>query len=220
MNSTRLLCGAGTLLVLPALAHGQCASLYGIPGHRPAITLADSSWYYQEIEPIKDWRVNDSLVVIVDEKTQVTSEAEVERRKRSSIDARLQDWIHLDGLDLKPAPQSDGEPRIRASLNNQLRAEMDLESRDSMRFRIAVRVVDIRPNGNLVVEGTRTIDNNNERWVHSVSGEVRQEDILPNRTVLSERLMNPRICKHEEGHVRDGTKRGWLLRFVDKVKPF
>jgi flagellar L-ring protein precursor FlgH len=205
--------------IVSATASAQSASLYGIPGDRSALTLSGASWYYQELEPIKEIRINDIVTVIVDEKSQVTSEAEIERRKRSSIDARLQDWIRLTP-DLKPAPQADGDPRIRASLNGELRNEMGLETAEGMRFRISARVVDIRPNGNLVLEAHRTISNNNEVWEQSLSGVVRREDVLPNNTVLSEKIAELQVCKREQGHVREGYRRGWLQRIVDKYKPF
>jgi flagellar L-ring protein precursor FlgH len=172
------------------------------------------------LEPPKTIRLHDKITVIVDEKSQVTSEAEVDRRKRSSIDARLQDWIKFDNWSLKPAPMVDGEPRIRASLNNQLRSEMDLETRDGMRFRLTAEVVDIRPNGDLVLEAHRIIKNNSEVWEQSLSGIVRREDVLPNNTVLSEKIAELSICKREQGHVREAYRRGWFQRFIDKVKPF
>jgi flagellar L-ring protein precursor FlgH len=89
-----------------------------------------------------------------------------------------------------------------------------------MKFRISCRVVDIRPNGNLVIEGRRTVHNNSEVWEQSLTGEVRPKDVLPNNTVLSENVAELRIDKREAGHVRDGYRRGWLLKWLDKWQPF
>jgi flagellar L-ring protein precursor FlgH len=202
------------------IACAQSASLYGAPGVRQELTLPGSSWYFRQLEPPRPIQRQDIITVIVDEKSQVISEGEVQRRKRAIIDARLQDWIRFDGLDLKPAPQADGDPRIRGSINSELRNEMELETRDGMRFRISARVVDIQPNGNLVLEARRHIQNNNEVWEQKLSGIVHGDDVLPNRTVLSEKIYDLKIEKCEQGHVRDAYKRGWLLRIVDKFKPF
>jgi flagellar L-ring protein precursor FlgH len=220
MNWNRAIWSAVSgVAVSAATASAQSGSLYGIPGDRPALTLSGASWYYQELEPIKQIRINDIITVIVDEKSQVTSEGEIQRRKRSSIDARLQDWIKLTP-DLKPADQADGDPRLRASLNTQLQSQMEMETADGMRFRISANVVDIRPNGNLVLEAHRRIANNSEVWEQSLTGVVRREDVLPNNTVLSEKIAELQVCKREQGHVRDGYRRGWLQRLVDKYKPF
>jgi flagellar L-ring protein precursor FlgH len=95
-----------------------------------------------------------------------------------------------------------------------------LETRDSLKFRIAARIVDIRPNGNLVIEAHRQIRNNEEVWQQSLTGIIRREDVLPNNTVLSEDIAELQIDKREIGHVREGYRRGWLTRFYDRYAPF
>ena len=213
--------GSGALwCALSGSAEAQSASLYGAPGVRPPLVMSDSSWYFRQLDPPKQIQVEDIVTVLVDVKSQLISEGEVQRRKRALVDARLQDWLRLDGLAIKPAPQADGDPRIRGSINSELRSEMELETRDSLRFSISARVADIRPNGNLVLEARRYIRNNNEEWEQQLSGIVRREDVLPNNTVLSERIYDLKIEKCEHGHVRDAYKRGWLLRLVDHFKPF
>ena len=133
---------------------------------------------------------------------------------------KLPDWILLKGFAAIPDPQSLGDPKIRGEVDNKMRSEAGLETRDSMKFRIACRVVDIRPNGNLVLEGRRTIHNNLEVWEQSLTGEIRPQDVLPNNTVLSENVAELRVDKREAGHVRDGYRRGWMLRWLDKWQPF
>jgi flagellar L-ring protein precursor FlgH len=207
-------------LFRPAMAQAQTSSLYGSPDPSDPLTLEDSSWYYLELAPPREIQKHDVVTVVVQQSSQVLSEGEIERRKRAKYDAVLQNWISLEGLSLKPAEQPDGDPRIKAQIDGELRANAELETRDSMKFRIAATVVDIRPNGNLVLEAHQTIRNNEEVWEASLSGIVRREDILPDNTVLSQNVSELRIEKREQGHVRDGYRRGWLMRFLDYVKPF
>ena len=42
------------------------------------------------------------------------------------------------------------------------------------------------------------------------------QDVLPNRTVLSEDVTELHVDKDERGHVRDGYRRGWLYKLIDK----
>ena len=111
-------------------------------------------------------------------------------------------------------------PTINGNLNSQFRAQSDVELNDSLTFRIAAEIVDIRPNGNLVIEGHLTIQNNEERWKISLTGEVRREAIQADRTVSSDSIIHLNIKKGEVGQVRDGYARGWLSRFYDQYKPF
>ncbi len=180
------------------------------------LTLANSSWLYNPPEPLKVLKINDIITIVVDEKQQVTSQAQVERRKQAQLNAQLKDWVELDGLSLKKAPQLNGDPAVNGTLQGQFRAQANMDTRDALRLRIAARVVDIRPNGHLVLEAHKKIRNNDEQWDASLSGIVRPEDVLPNNTVLSEDVAELIIDKRERGHVRDGYRRGWLYLLMDR----
>jgi len=168
----------------------------------------------------RELEVNDIVTVIVDFKSKFLSEGDAESRKTASLTAILADWIKLDGGSLKPATQADGDPTVSGTLNSQFRAQSDVELNDSLTFKIAAEIVDIRPNGNLVIEAHQTIRNNEERWRISLTGVVRREAIQADRTVNSDSIYDLDIDKEELGQVRDGYARGWLGRIYDRYKPF
>lgn len=219
-QASRGLLAAALVFAAAEAARAQSSSLFGETFGRRELTLRETSWTFLEIEPPRDIRLQDKITVIVDEKSQMISEGEVQRRKVSGITARLQDWIHFDGLSIKPDGQIEGDPRIRAQLGSEFRTQSDLETQDGLKFRIAATVVDIRANGDLVLEAHRTIQLNEEIWEQSLSGIVRRDDVLPNNTVLSEDIAELRIMKREVGSVRDGYRRGWFLRILDRYQPF
>ena len=206
-----------------AATWAQNSSLYHsdvpVSGARPLTASGNSLVFLQQPLSPKVVTKQDIITVVVNEKSQLTSEAEVERRKKSSIKAVLEDWLHLGGLTLKPDLQPGGDPTITGDFNSQYRAEADIETRNGLTFRIAAKIVDIRPNGNLVLEAHRQIRVNNEVWEFSLSGIIRQDDILPNNEVLSEDVAELHIDKRERGSVRDGYKRGWITRLYDFLMP-
>lgn len=201
-------------------AKAQSSSMLGDPGRRGPLRLSDLSYIYVETEPPKELRIHDLVTVMVDQSAQVISEGEVDRRKKADGKYSLDDWIVLDGLAVRPDPQSTGSPKITGKMENKYRAEGELETRETMRFRLACEIVDIRPNGTIVLEGRSFVQVNTEQWELSLTGIARPEDILPNNTVLSEDLASLRINKREAGHVRDGYRRGWLMKFLDRYQPF
>ncbi len=203
-----------------AAAGAQSSSDFGPPEGPPRLRLYTDSWTAERPVEARQVRLHDLVTVIVSEQSVVTSEGEMDRKKKAEGSMTLEDWILLRGLTAIPDPQSGGDPTISGKMENKLRSEAELETRDAMKFRIACTVVDIRPNGNLVLEGHRTIKNNNDTWEYALTGEIRPEDVLPNNTVLSENVAYLRIDKRESGHVRDGYRRGWLLRFLDTWQPF
>lgn len=190
----------------------------GVPAYD---SLQRGSWTYLNVPPPKQIRVNDFISIRVEELSRVQSEGQMERRKTNQYDAILLDWIRLVGLKaIKPSPQSDGDQRVRGQTLQTYRAEGELETRESLVFNITAKIVDIRPNGNLVLEAHRQLKVNNEAWDYSLSGECRREDVLPDNTVLSRHIADLRIEKRDRGHVRDSYRRGWFQRWFDQLQPF
>jgi flagellar L-ring protein precursor FlgH len=211
---------AVALLAGPEMAGAQDSSLFRLSAGNRAPTLERYSWTYQKpVEPTPIG-LHDLVTVVINEQSVVISEGQMDRKKKAHQDLILKNWVLLRGLKFIPDPQSAGEPHVRGEVDNKMRSEAQLETRDSMKFRIACTVVDVRPNGNLVIEGRRTIRNNDEVWEYSVTGEIRAKDILPNNTILSENVADLRIHKREMGHVRDGYRRGWMMKWLDQIQPF
>jgi len=210
----------GLLAALAAESAAQDSSLFGDSAGRRAPTLQQYSWTYQKpLEP-QPVQLHDLVTVLINQQSVVISEGQMDRKKKAYGDLILKNWILLKGLSFIPDPMSAGEPHVRGEVDNKMRSEAQLETRDSMKFRMACTVVDIRPNGNLIIEGRSSIRNNSEVWEYSLTGEIRAKDILPNNTVMSENVAEMRLLKREVGHVRDGYRRGWLLKWLDTVQPF
>jgi len=224
-NTLRAVTGglvAMVVLVSAGRAVAQNSSLFyeDLPNNAHPLTLKNSSWMYQEQDPAKPLKLNDLITVVVDIKSQVVSDAMVQRRKQAQLNAELANWVKLQGLSLRPDNMNEGDLHVNGTLQGQFRAQSDMDTRDSMMFRIAARIVDIRPNGHLVLEAHRTVKNNDEQWDQALTGIVRPEDVLPNNTVLSENIAELSIFKKEQGHVRDGYRRGWLYKLIDQYGLF
>ncbi len=205
-------------------AEAQTSSFYGSPGMRHEaeyrMTLANSSLYYIPPPQPREFRLHDQVTVIVDYKSQVISEGESEREKKSKIDAKLEKWTLWRGWSWFTDPMSEGIPTVKGKWDTKQEADGSIETRDAMAFKIACRIVDKRPNGLLVLEGRKWIRNNDEQWVIELTGVIRPEDVLPNNTVLEQNVAELQIAKAEDGTVRDSYRRGFLTKFMDLCQPF
>jgi flagellar L-ring protein precursor FlgH len=86
--------------------------------------------------------------------------------------------------------------------------------------RTAVTVVDVLPNGNLVVEGSKIIRTGVEDQYAYMRGVVRPVDIQADNTISSTRIADAQVEFVPAGELTDAQRKGWLLRAWDKVKPF
>ena len=155
----------------------------------------------------------------------MTSQGTIDRKKLGHGDLKLTSWIKFYGGNLGENGGTNGQPpygtpEIRGDIDNQLQANGNLQTADKLSFVISCRIVDKRPNGNCVLEGTWNVSNNEENWEYSLSGEVRPEDIKPDNSVVSDTIADLKIIKREAGHVRDSYRRGWALEWLDKWQPF
>lgn len=186
----------------------------------PALALSQASRIYVPPAPVRTFAINDIVTIRVDELARMRAEGAAENRKNSLYDAILKDWIALSGGALKPAAQADGDPRVTGQLNQLYRADASIESRESLTFNIAASIVDIRPNGNLVLEAHKTIWVNENSFEYALSGTCRAADIGPDNVLLSRDLLDPQIRKTERGRLRDGYRRGWFQRWWEEFQLF
>jgi flagellar L-ring protein precursor FlgH len=96
----------------------------------------------------------------------------------------------------------------------------EINNKQTITGRSAVQVIDVLPNGNLVIEGSREISFSKERQFLALNGIIRPYDIQPDNTVASSNVADAQIQVISEGDLTDAQKKGWLLRLNDKINPF
>jgi flagellar L-ring protein precursor FlgH len=82
---------------------------------------------------------------------------------------------------------------------------------------VTARVVEVLPNGDLVLEGAREVDINGDRQIVVLTGVLRTADIFPGNVALSTSIGQLRIRYFGKGLMKDNLRPGWLIRFVNKI---
>jgi len=95
-----------------------------------------------------------------------------------------------------------------------------IENTQKLTASMAVQVIDVLPNGNLVVEGVHQLSFGKERQFASLRGIIRQYDVLKANTVLSSQVADARIDLVAEGSLSNSQKKGWLQRLDEKITPY
>lgn len=94
--------------------------------------------------------------------------------------------------------------------------------RDSREYtdHITVTVVDVLPNGNLVISGRRCLSIAGEQRTLVVSGVVRPIDLGPDNKISSRYVADLKTVYEGEGTSKKFTRQGWFSRAANKVWPF
>lgn len=85
---------------------------------------------------------------------------------------------------------------------------------------VAVSVIDIMSNGNLVLRGEKQLALTEGAEIIQVAGVVRPDDIAPNNTVQSRRLANAQITYRGTGDMAAASRAGWATSGLLKLWPF
>lgn len=183
--------------------------------------MQQSSLIYSAAPEARAFQMQDIIQVRVDETARTSSQGRNDQRKNVSFNAILNNWVRLNGLRKAEIDEmADGNPQVRGSLQETYRAENQLETTERLTLSIASRIVDIRPNGNLVIEGHKEVRINDQVWRVALHGTCRQQDIGRDNTITSDRVIDFRLEKLESGTTRDGYRRGWLKSAYDRWAPF
>ena len=81
-------------------------------------------------------------------------------------------------------------------------------------------VVEVMPNGNLVLRGEKQLALTEGSEIIQVAGIIRPDDVAPNNTVQSRRLANAQIAYRGSGDLANATKAGWGTSTLLKIWPF
>ncbi len=168
--------------------------------------------------------IGDVLTIEITEKSKLVNKAEKKLSKTTNRSIDFDGGPTL-GSGSKTFDRLMPEPLIpgfdfAAESSNTLNSKA--ESKDDRSFIdfITVVVIDILPNGNLVVIGTRNRNIAGDIQAIEVSGIVRPSDIAFDNTVKSERVANFCIVTRNKGVAEAFNSPGWLGRVLDIVWPF
>jgi len=84
---------------------------------------------------------------------------------------------------------------------------------------ITAKVIEVMPNGNLIVEGRKEVTIEKEKRFIILSGMVRPEDIEFDNTISSSKVADARIEYTGTGVISDKQSPGVLHRIFDWVYP-
>ena len=164
-------------------------------------------------------KVGDLLTVIIDEETEATKDAKSSSSKKvgrsgslsfthPSADAGVTSWTNATippwSVDAKRNFEGGGS----------------LENKDKLVSKITANVTEVLPNGNLLIEGRRSVLIQDERMQVILTGTVRPADISRDNTVKSSSIADAAIKYVSTGPMIKNQKRGLFSALWNWLNPF
>jgi flagellar L-ring protein precursor FlgH len=189
--------------------------------------VGEASYVTTRAVPTRTFKKYDIITVLIVEQAKASGEGTLERSRSLEKKFTINEWARLTrrngGYTLRPALTEDGvkiTPTWDLEYEDADDREGVIDRKDKLEARVAAVIVDVKPNGNLVIEAKSVTLLNKETRNITLTGMVRAEDVRPDNTVPSYCIAMAEIRYETTGPASDGARRGWLTSIFDFINPF
>jgi flagellar L-ring protein FlgH len=183
-----------------AIAQGPRGGSIYDPSRGPIGIIADKSAR----------RAGDLITVVIAEQSNVINEESSDLARSTSLD------YQLEAFSLKPN-LFNTLPRVAASSTDEFSGSANYAKRGQFTTRLTAMVVDVLPNGNLVISGRRELRVDQEVKLIEFSGVVRRYDVGFDNTIQSALVADARIVYIGEGPMTRATNRRGIGAFLHSL---
>lgn len=207
-----------------------CAAIQATPPsavHQPmsvrpeamATALAANGAIYQTVqarplfEDRRARRIGDTITINLVERNTAQKSANANATRNGNMSAAIGSINRLplkglNGLELEAEAESDFNGKGAAAANNVFNGT------------ITVTVIDVYPNGNLLVSGEKMVAINQGNEFIRFSGVINPNNVTTANTVQSTQVADARIEYRGSGFIDESNTMGWLQRFFVAIMPF
>jgi flagellar L-ring protein precursor FlgH len=153
----------------------------------------------------KATRVGDAVTVLVVEVSSASNDATTSSERQSDLS------LSASG---KVGSSSVPDVSLGVGTGNSFKWQGATTSHGSIRAKISARVDSVLANGNLVIDGKRTIIINGEEQTITLAGIVRPSDIQADNSVYSYNISDARIAFEGSGIVSRAQGPGWITKLL------
>lgn len=187
-----------------------------------APTLASVSLQSVAAPEPRTIKANDLVTIIVSERSQLDRSQTVELEKDYDNTLTVANFLDLLSLlELQSAQTSAAKlPRVGVSSSTSFEGDGTYEREDRLTDRVTARVLEVKPNGTLLLEARRSVITDEEESVITLSGYCRSEDVTDRNTVQSNQLFDMALNVQNSGELKRSNRKGVIPRALELLFSF
>jgi flagellar L-ring protein precursor FlgH len=193
--------------LLAALALALPAQPAQLPQARPGSIYDPNGGPFGLVSNKTAARAGDLLTIEISENQDLKNEETSDVTKETTLSAELTNF------DVKPNA-FDVLPAIAGESNDELKGTANVAKKGRFVARVTAVVVDVLPNGNMVVHGRREIRVDQETKLIEFSGIVRRWDVSADNTIASELVAEAKVSYAGSGPLTDAHQRKGLGKVI------
>lgn len=192
-----------------------CAAVTGESQNAPGSIYSESGRYSDLSSDLRARRVGDTITIVVSDRLTASSQGDSSSSRKSSADSSISKLLG------QPAALGALGNLATLSGNQKMDGSGSTSRSNVLTTTLTGRVVEVLPNGDLVVQAIKDVGVNSEKHQIALRGIVRWNDVSLNNQVRSDRLAMMSIQLNGKGLVSDAIRRPNILyRILLGILPF
>lgn len=184
----------------------------------------------------KAHKKHDRVTFVINESVTAKQEASTELDRENNMNWQLSkwftvrkdkegNWVAIPRLQTTNDTDTSGKsgeqkPEVQFNTKREHQGDGEIERKSTVKDEISGEVIDVLPNGHLVVQARKAIEVDGEETKVTLTGRVDPKDLSADSKVDSKLVIDMRIKLKGKGEIRDMQKRGWGSKILDKLNPF
>ena len=173
----------------------------------------------------RSFSVGDLITIDVGESSSLAASQNSVRNRQSQVENAVKQFLFANS---KMGTHNGGLPGTEIETKSSNKGGGSIANTQDLKGRVSVVVIDVLPNGVLVLEGARMVTFSGESYYAVLKGMVRKEDIgigfkegLRYRNIVSSQyIADAQIEFVSKGSLNDAQKESWYQRIASIVNPF
>ncbi|HYE03709.1 MAG TPA: flagellar basal body L-ring protein FlgH [Phycisphaerales bacterium] len=165
------------------------------------------------------WQAHDLVQIIINQQSVQKYEQSLDTQKKYDLRAELAKFPSLRHLLEAQLRGGDSTPivEVDAGGGTKFNGEGTFERTDRFTTRVGATVLEVKPNGTLLLEARMVSDSGGETTTLVVAGLCRPEDITLQNTIQSNQMSDLVIRAENTGEVKNAAKKGFIPKVLDAI---
>jgi flagellar L-ring protein precursor FlgH len=170
----------------------------------------------------REYKENDLITIEISEISNIKREQTLDTEKKYQNDAAMATLTTIrQFLELRaplggvnPSTSNLGESRVK------FEGDGEYERKEKITARITARVLEVKPNGTLLIEARSSIETDTEKQTILLAGLCRSEDVTARNTINSSQLFDLSLNIQHEGQIKKAAEKGLIPRALEAIFNF
>ena len=160
--------------------------------------------------------IGDIVTILITESTSASKDSKTDTNREDDITMSITSLLY-PLANSKALTHKGALPKVDWESKKEFEGGGKMNNKETFSAKITARVIDVMPNGNLLVEGRRTVSMQKEQQTIVITGIIRPRDISQTNTIESQYIADMQVRYSGKGPIANNQRKGFLSHLWDVI---